>query len=92
MEQKEYHQLLNTVSKLIDNKKENPIYINFGGVVDIFITNKTQVKVKTTLKTEYFNLNRCDSNLLVIIRAGLTNPSYVKHLEVTLIDPKQIAK
>ena len=62
------------------------------GVIDIFITHKTQVKVKTVLKTEYFNLNRCDSNILVIIRAGLTNPSYVKHLEFTLIDPKQIAK
>ena len=92
MEHKEYHQLLNTVSKLIENKKEDPIYINFGGVIDIFITHKTQVKVKTVLKTEYFNLNRCDSNILVIIRAGLTNPSYVKHLEFTLIDPKQIAK
>ena len=31
MEHKEYHQLLNTVSKLIENKKKDPIYINFGG-------------------------------------------------------------
>lgn len=92
MEQKEYHSLLNTVSKLIENRKKNPIYINFGGVIDIFITNKTQVKVKTVLETEYFNLNKCDPNLLVIIRAGLTNPYDVKHLEVTLVDPKQIAK
>lgn len=92
MEQKEYQQLLNTVSKLIENRKEDPIYINFGGVVNIFITNKTKVKVKTIFKTASFNLNECDSNLLVTIRAGLTNPSYVKHLEVTLVNPKQIKK
>ena len=54
--------------------------------------NSTMVKVKTPIRTETFELDKCDSNLLVMIRAGLTNPNYVKHLEVTLIDPKQIAK
>ena len=94
MKQAEYIQLLGTVKRLITTKKNNPIHINIGKVINIYILkmNSTMVKVKTPIRTETFELDKCDSNLLVMIRAGLTNPNYVKHLEVTLIDPKQIAK
>lgn len=94
MKQTEYIQLLGTVKRLISTKKNNPIHINIGKVVNIYILkmNSTMVKVKTRLGTETFELDKCDSNLLVMIRAGLQNPSFVRSLPIQVIDPKKIVK
>lgn len=54
--------------------------------------NSTMVKVKTRLGTETFELDKCDSNLLVMIRAGLQNPSFARSLPIQVIDPKKIVK
>ena len=93
MKQTEYIQLLGTVKRLIATKK-NPIHINIGKVVNIYILkmNSTMVKVKTRLGTETFELDKCDSNLLVMIRAGLQNPSFARSLPIQVIDPKKIVK
>lgn len=93
MKQTEYIQLLGTVKRLISTKK-NPIHINIGKVVNIYILkmNSTMVKVKTPLGTETFELDKCDSNLLVMIRAGLQNPSFARSLPISVIDPKKIVK
>lgn len=50
------------------------------------------VKVKTHLGTETFELDKCDSNLLVMILAGLQNPSFARSLLIQVIDPKKIVK
>ena len=50
------------------------------------------VKVKTSLGTKIFELDKCDSNLLVMIRAGLQNPSFARSLPIQVIDPKKILK
>lgn len=93
MKQTEYIQLLGTVKRLISTKKK-PIHINIGKVVNIYILkmNSTMVKVKTRLGTETFELDKCDSNLLVMIRAGLQNPSFARSLPIQVIDPKKIVK
>lgn len=54
--------------------------------------NITIVKVKTSFGTETFELDKCDSNLLVMIRAGLQNPSFTRSLSIQVIDPKKIVK
>ena len=94
MKQTEYIQLLGTVKILIATKKNNPIHINIGKVVNIYILkmNSTMVKVKTRFGTKTFELDKCDSNLLVVIRAGLQNPSFVRSLSIQVIDPKKIVK
>lgn len=94
MKQTEYIQLLGTVKILIATKKNNPIYINIGKVINIYILkmNITIVKVKTSFGTETFELDKCDSNLLVMIRAGLQNPSFTRSLSIQVIDPKKIVK
>ena len=94
MKQTEYIQLLGTVKILIATKKNNPIHINIGKVINIYILkmNSTMVKVKTRFGTKTFELDKCDSNLLVVIRAGLQNPSFVRSLSIQVIDPKKILK
>ena len=94
MKQTEYIQLLGTVKRLISTKKNNPIHINIGKVINIYILkmNSTMVKVKTNLGTETLELDKCDSNLLVMIRAGLQNPSFARSLPIQVIDPKKILK
>lgn len=94
MKQAEYIQLLGTVKRLISTNKNNPIHINIGKVINIYILkmNTTMVKVKTRLGTKTFELDKCDSNLLVMIRAGLQNPSFVRSLSIQVIDPKKIVK
>ena len=94
MKQTEYIQLLGTVKRLISTKKNNPIHINIGKVINIYIIkmNSTMVKVKTSFGTKTFELDKCDSNLLVMIRAGLQNPSFVRSLSIQVIDPKKIVK
>ena len=94
MKQAEYIQLLGTVKRLISTKKNNPIHINIGKVINIYILkmNSTMVKVKTSFGTKTFELDKCDSNLLVMIRAGLQNPSFVRSLPIQVIDPKKIIK
>lgn len=87
MTKSEYIQLLGSVKRLISNRRENPIHIDLGGVINIYITDKTRVKLKTKNRTESFNLEECNSNLLVFIRAGLNNPHYVKHLQISILDP-----
>ena len=93
MKQAEYIQLLGTVKRLIATKN-NHIHINIGKVINIYILkmNSTMVKVKTSLGTETFELDKCDSNLLVMIRAGLQNPSFARSLPIQVIDPKKIVK
>ena len=94
MKQAEYIQLLGTVKRLISTKKNNPIHINIGKVINIYILkmNSTMVKVKTSFGTKTFELDKCDSNLLVMIRAGLQNPSFARSLPIQVIDPKKILK
>ena len=94
MKQTEYIQLLGTVKRLITTNKNNPIHINIGKVINIYILkmNSTMVKVKTHLGTKTFELDKCDSNLLVMIRAGLQNPSFARFLHIQVIDPKKILK
>lgn len=94
MKQAEYIHLLGTVKRLITTKKNNPIHINLGKVINIYILKLSSitVKVKTPLGTNYFELDKCDPNLLVMIRAGLQNPSFARSLHITLIDPKKILK
>ena len=94
MKQAEYIQLLGTVKRLISTKKNNPIHINIGKVINIYILkmNSTMVKVKTSFGTKTFELDKCDSNLLVMIRAGLKNPSFARSLPIQVIDPKKIVK
>ena len=94
MKQAEYIQLLGTVKRLITTKKNNHIHINIGKVINIYIIkmNSTMVKVKTNLGTETLELDKCDSNLLVMIRAGLQNPSFARSLSIQVIDPKKIVK
>lgn len=94
MKQTEYIQLLGTVKRLITTKKNNPIHVNIGKVIDIYILkmSSTMVKVKTRLGTETFELDKCDSNLLVMIRAGLQNPSFARSLHIEVMDPKKIVK
>ena len=94
MKQAEYIQLLGTVKRLISTKKNNHIHINIGKIVNIYILNmnSTMVKVKTHLGTETLELDKCDSNLLVMIRAGLQNPSFARSLPIQVIDPKKILK
>lgn len=94
MKQAEYIQLLCTVKRLISTKKNNPIHINIGKVINIYILkmNSTMVKVKTRFGTKTFELDKCDSNLLVMIRAGLQNPSFTRSLSIQVIDPKKILK
>ena len=94
MKQAEYIQLLGTVKRLITTKKNNPIHINIGKVINIYILkmNSTMVKVKTSFGTKTFELDKCDSNLLVMIRAGLQNPSFARSLPIQVIDPKKIIK
>ena len=94
MKQTEYIQLLGTVKRLISTKKNNPIHINIGKVINIYILkmNSTMVKVKTRFGTKTFELDKCDSNLLVMIRAGLQNPSFARSLPIKVIDPKKIVK
>ena len=94
MKQTEYIQLLGTVKRLISTKKNNPIHINIGKVINIYILkmNSTMVKVKTHLGTKTFELDKCDSNILVMIRAGLRNPSFARSLPIQVIDPKKIVK
>lgn len=86
MTKAEYIQLLGSVKRLISNRRENPIHIDLGGVINIYITDKTQVKLKTKNRTESFNLEECNSNLLVFIRSGLNNPHMLKHLKVSILD------
>ena len=64
MKQTEYIQLLGTVKRLIATKKNNPIHINIGKVVNIYILkmNSTTVKVKTRLGTETFELDKCNDS------------------------------
>lgn len=88
MTKAEYIQLLGSVKRLISNRRENPIHIDLGGVINIYITDKTLVKLKTKNRTESFNLEECNSNLLVFIRAGLNNPHMLKHLKVSILDPE----
>lgn len=88
MTKAEYIQLLGSVKRLISNRKENPILINLGGVINIYITDKTQVKLKTKNRTESFNLGECNSNLLIFIKAGLNNPHMLKHLQISILDPE----
>lgn len=83
-----YIQLLGSVKRLISNRRENPIHIDLGGVINIYITNKTRVKLKTKNRTKSLNLEECDSNLLVFIKNGLNNPFYVKHLQISILDPE----
>ena len=94
MKQTEYIQLLGTVKRLIATNKNNPIHINIGKVINIYILkmNSTMVKVKTSFGTKTFELDKCDSNPLVMIRAGLQNPSFVRSLSIQVIDPKKIVK
>ena len=94
MKQTEYIQLLSTVKRLISTKKNNPIHINIGKVINIYILkmNITIVKVKTSFGTKTFELDKCDSNLLVMIRLGLQNPSFARSLHIQVIDPKKIVK
>ena len=94
MKQAEYIQLLGTVKRLITTNKNNPIHINIGKVINIYILkmNITIVKVKTRFGTKTFELDKCDSNLLVMIRAGLQNPSFAISLPIQVIDPKKIIK
>lgn len=94
MKQTEYIQLLGTVKRLISTKKNNPIHINIGKVINIYILKmtSTMVKVKTRLGTKTFELDKCDSNLLVMIRAGLQNPSFARSLPIQVIGPKKIVK
>ena len=94
MKQAEYIQLLGTVKRLIATKKNNPIHINIGKVINIYILkmNSTMVKVKTRFGTKTFELDKCDSNLLVMILAGLQNPSFARSLHIQVIDPKKIVK
>ena len=94
MKQAEYIQLLGTVKRLISTKKNNPIHINIGKVINIYILkmNSTMVKVKTSFGTKTFELDKCDSNLLIMIRAGLQNPSFARSLPIQVIDPKKILK
>lgn len=94
MKQTEYIQLLGTVKRLIATNKNNPIHINIGKVINICILkmNSTMVKVKTSFGTKTFELDKCDSNLLVMIRAGLQNPSFARSLSIQVIDPKKIIK
>lgn len=94
MKQTEYIQLLGTVKRLITTKKNNPIHINIGKVINIYILkmNPTMVKVKTSFGTKTFELDKCDPNLLVMIRAGLQNPSFARSLPIQVIDPKKIVK
>ena len=94
MKQTEYIQLLGTVKRLITTKKNNPIHVNIGKVIDIYILkmSSTMVKIKTRLGTETFELDKCDSNLLVMIRAGLQNPGFARSLHIEVMDPKKILK
>lgn len=92
MTRAEYIQLLGSVKRLISNRRENPIHIDLGGVINIYITNKTQVKLKIKNSTKSFNLEECNSNLLVFIRAGLNNPHAVKHLQISILDPGILSK
>ena len=87
MTKTEYIQLLGTVKRLISNRRENPIHIDLGGVINIYIIDRTRVKLKTKNRTKTFNLEECDSNLLVFIKAGLNNPHSVKHLQISILDP-----
>ena len=93
MKQTEYIQLLGTVKRLIATKN-NPIHINIGKVINIYILkmNSTMVKVKTSFGTKTFELDKCDSNLLLMIRAGLQNQSFARSLPIQVIDPKKIVK
>lgn len=88
MTKAEYIQLLGSVKRSISNRRENPIHIDLGGVINIYITDKTRVKLKTKNKTESFDLEGCNSNLLIFIKAGLNNPHYVKHLQISILDPE----
>lgn len=88
MTKAEYIQLLGSVKRLISNRRENPIHIDLGGVINIYITDKTRVKLKTKNRNKSFNLEECDSNLLIFIKSGLNNPHYVKHLKVSILDPE----
>ena len=88
MTKAEQIQLLGSVKRLISNRRENPIHIDLGGVINIYITNKTRVKLKTKNRTKSLNLEECDSNLLVFIKNGLNNPLYVKHLQISILDPE----
>ena len=45
MTKAEYIQLLVLVKKLISDRKENPIHINMGGIIHIYIIDKTRVKL-----------------------------------------------
>ena len=93
MKQTEYIQLFGTVKRLIATKN-NPIHINIGKVINIYILkmNSTMVKVKTRFGITTFELDKCDSNLLVMSRAGLQNPSFARSLPIQVIDPKKILK
>ena len=93
MKQAEYIQLLGTVKRLIATKNK-PIHINIGKVINIYILNmnSTMVKVKTRFGIKTFELDKCDSNLLVMIRAGLQNPIFARSLPIQVIDPKKILK
>lgn len=88
MTKAEYIQLLGSVKRLISNRRENPIHIDLGVVINIYITDKTRVKLKTKNRNKSFNLEECDSNLLIFIKSGLNNPHYVKHLQISLLDPE----
>lgn len=88
MTKAEYIQLLGSVKRLISNRRENPIHIDLGGVINIYITDKTLVKLKTKNRNKSFNLEECDSNLLIFIKAGLNNPHYAKHLPISILDPE----
>lgn len=88
MTKAEQIQLLGSVKRLISNRRENPIHIDLGGVINIYITNKTRVKLKTKNRTKSLNLEECDSNLLVFIKNGLNNPFYVKSLQISILDPE----
>ena len=88
MTKAEQIQLLGSVKRLISNRRENPIHIDLGGVINIYITNKTRVKLKTKNRTKSLNLEECDSNLLVFIKNGLNNPFYVKHLQISILNPE----
>lgn len=88
MTKAEYIQLLGSVKRLISNRRENPIHIDLGGVINIYITDKTIVKLKTKNRNKSFNLEECDSNLLIFIKSGLNNPHYVKHIQISILDPE----
>lgn len=92
MTKAEYIQLLGSVKRLISNRRENPIHIDLGEVINIHITDKTRVKLKTKNRNKSFNLEECDSNLLIFIKAGLNNPHYVKHLQISILDPDILSK